>query len=80
MDARVDLRPGRRCPAAYGYSPRTLAREAEFGAEVLYVIGGLYGNLPALSKSNAWPPGGLRAAGVQRRFPLVRRRPRHVLR
>lgn len=48
MDARTDLRPGRDCPAVYGYAPRTLARDAEVRADVLYVIGGLYGNLQAL--------------------------------
>ena len=42
------MRPGRGCPAAYGYTPHALAREAEVDADVLYVIGGLYGNLPAL--------------------------------
>jgi hypothetical protein len=48
LDARADTRPGRGCPAAYSYSPRTLAREADVDADVLYVIGGLYGNLQAL--------------------------------
>jgi hypothetical protein len=40
--------PGRTCPPAYGYSPRVLARPADVSAEVLYVIGGLYGNALAL--------------------------------
>ena len=40
--------PGRRCPPEYVYTPRVFARPAEFSAEVLYVVGGLYGNLPAL--------------------------------
>ena len=48
IDARANTRPGRGCPAAYGYTPRAFAREAEVHAEVLYVIGGLYGNLQAL--------------------------------
>lgn len=39
---------GRRCPPEYGYSPRVFARPAELHADVLYVVGGLYGNLPAL--------------------------------
>lgn len=42
------LRPGRVCPADYNYSPAAFAREADFAAETLYVVGGLYGNLPAL--------------------------------
>lgn len=46
-------RPGRGCPAAYGTGPRTLARAADLDAEVLYVVGGLYGNLPALDAIEA---------------------------
>jgi len=40
--------PGRSCPPSYGYSPRVFARAADFDAEVLYVVGGLYGNALAL--------------------------------
>lgn len=40
--------PGRTCPPTYGYSPRVLARPADLRTEVLYVIGGLYGNALAL--------------------------------
>jgi hypothetical protein len=40
--------PGRSCPPAYGYSPRALARPADLATEVLYVVGGLYGNVAAL--------------------------------
>jgi len=40
--------PGRTCPPSYGYSPRVLARRADVSADVLYVIGGLYGNALAL--------------------------------
>jgi hypothetical protein len=40
--------PGRACPPAYGYSPSVFARAPDLAAEVLYVVGGLYGNLPAL--------------------------------
>jgi hypothetical protein len=40
--------PGRTCPPSYGYSPRALARPADVSADVLYVIGGLYGNALAL--------------------------------
>ncbi len=42
--------PGRSCPPHYGYSPRVFAREPDFGAETLYVIGGLYGNALALDE------------------------------
>jgi hypothetical protein len=42
------MQPGRSCPLHYRYSPHTLARTADFQAETLYVIGGLYGNVPAL--------------------------------
>ena len=45
---------GRSCPPSYGYSPRVLARAAEIDAEVLYVIGGLYGNLLALSLASVY--------------------------
>ena len=41
--------PGRLCPADYSYPPRVFARAADFAAETLYVVGGLYGNLPALA-------------------------------
>ncbi len=40
--------PGRSCPLHYRYSPADFARPADFTAETLYVIGGLYGNVPAL--------------------------------
>lgn len=39
---------GRMCPADYRYSPKVFDRPAEFNAEILYVVGGLYGNLAAL--------------------------------
>lgn len=41
-------RPGRSCPLHYRYAPASLAREADFTADTLYVVGGLYGNRPAL--------------------------------
>jgi hypothetical protein len=44
----TDRRPGRYCPTGYRYAPSTLAREPEIRAETLYLVGGLYGNLPAL--------------------------------
>jgi hypothetical protein len=39
---------GRNCPLDYGYSAALLDRPAEISADVLYVVGGLYGNLAAL--------------------------------
>jgi hypothetical protein len=42
--------PGRACPPHYGYSQRVFAREPDFGADTLYVIGGLYGNALALDE------------------------------
>jgi hypothetical protein len=46
----VTSRPGRTCPASYGYSPSELARGPALEAETLYVVGGLYGNGPALEE------------------------------
>lgn len=43
-----DSRPGRSCPLSYRYSPGSLARAPELVADTLYVVGGLYGNRPAL--------------------------------
>jgi hypothetical protein len=43
MDAR-----GRACPLAYRYRPEALAQPPSLEADSLYVVGGLYGNLPAL--------------------------------
>lgn len=42
------MQPGRSCPLHYRYAPSVFARAADFHAETLYVIGGLYGNVPAL--------------------------------
>jgi hypothetical protein len=41
---------GRMCPTDYRYSPTLLDRPPDFTAEILYVVGGLYGNLAALKK------------------------------
>ncbi len=43
------LAAGRICPVDYTYSPSVFARAPDFSAEVLYVAGGLYGNLAALA-------------------------------
>ena len=40
--------PGRSCPLHYRYAPQAFARTPDFYAATLYVIGGLYGNVPAL--------------------------------
>lgn len=45
--------PGRVCPLRYRYGPETIAVAPERHAETLYVIGGLYGNLQALSAAQA---------------------------
>lgn len=42
------MQPGRNCPLSYRYSPQVFARAPEIRADTLYVIGGLYGNVPAL--------------------------------
>ena len=39
---------GRICPRDYAYAPSAFARAADFTADTLYVVGGLYGNLAAL--------------------------------
>ncbi len=44
----VLAQPGRNCPLHYRYAPHDFARPPDFHATTLYVIGGLYGNAPAL--------------------------------
>ncbi len=44
----VSAAAGRSCPLHYRYAPSSFARAAEAACEVLYVVGGLYGNEPAL--------------------------------
>lgn len=46
----ADGAPGRGCPTAYRYAPRSLDREPELRAGTLYVVGGLYGNVEALAE------------------------------
>lgn len=45
--------PGRVCPTRYRYGPGAIAAAPERPAEFLYVIGGLYGNVPALDAIEA---------------------------
>jgi hypothetical protein len=44
---------GRMCPRDYRYAASVFDRPAEFAAEVVYVVGGLYGNLAALDAVEA---------------------------
>jgi hypothetical protein len=44
------LAAGRTCPTDYRYFPTILDRAPDFSADILYVVGGLYGNLAALKK------------------------------
>lgn len=43
-------RPGRWCPPTYGLGPRAFADVLRHEAEVVYVVGGLYGNWFALAR------------------------------
>ena len=52
-NAAALLPAGRVCPIDYTYAPSVFARTADFAAETLYVVGGLYGNLPALDAITA---------------------------
>jgi hypothetical protein len=45
----MEERPGRSCPLHYRYAPTVFATPAEVVCEVLYVVGGLYGNELALN-------------------------------
>lgn len=56
--------PGRTCPPHYGYAPRVFAREPDFSADTLYVIGGLYGNVLALDEIESM-------AGMERSTPRL---------
>ena len=51
---------GRTCPLRYRYGAASIAAAPERQAEILYVVGGLYGNLPALDAVE-------RMAGAERR-------------
>ena len=45
-----DLRPGRACPLHYRSSPDSLAALPALHCDTLYVVGGVYGNRPALRR------------------------------
>ena len=45
--------PGRSCPLRYRYGAAAIARAPQRAADVLYVVGGLYGNLAALDALDA---------------------------
>jgi len=47
-ELRHPMTPGRSCPLHYRYAPSAFERAADLHAETIYVIGGLYGNVPAL--------------------------------
>src|SRR5450759_2820612 len=49
----TDALPGRSCRLSYRYSPAVFNRPADLETETLYVIGGLYGNVPALDAIDA---------------------------
>lgn len=49
----MNMQPGRTCPLRYRYGAEAIARLPAVEAETLYVIGGLYGNLPALNAVEA---------------------------
>jgi predicted phosphodiesterase len=42
--------PGRNCPLSYRYRPEVFARDAELGADTVWIAGGLYGNPFALER------------------------------
>ena len=49
----MSAQPGRTCPLRYRYGAAALASAPEKRAETLYVVGGLYGNRPALEAVEA---------------------------
>jgi hypothetical protein len=51
--SHADDTPGRVCPLRYRYGAQAIARAHTREAETLYVIGGLYGNVPALDAIEA---------------------------
>ncbi len=55
--------PGRVCPLRYRYGPQAIARADVREADTLYVVGGLYGNVPALDAIEAMARAESRAEG-----------------
>ena len=55
--------PGRVCPLRYRYGPHAIARADVREADTLYVVGGLYGNVPALDAIEAMARAETRAQG-----------------
>lgn len=55
---------GRNCPLHYRYPPAALAVPAAIAADTLYVVGGLYGNRPALEAL-------FRLAALERETPAI---------
>ncbi len=51
--AETSTAPGRVCPLRYRYGARAIATLPARHAETLYVVGGLYGNVPALDTVDA---------------------------
>ena len=49
----IDDAPGRSCPIGYRYAPARLATTVAVACDALYVVGGLYGNEPALDAVEA---------------------------
>ncbi len=49
----IAAKPGRSCPLRYRYGPSAIANAPERTARTLYIVGGLYGNLPALDAVEA---------------------------
>lgn len=56
--------PGRVCPLRYCYGPTAIAAAPEREARTLYVIGGLYGNIPALDAVESM-------AGIEASDPIL---------
>jgi hypothetical protein len=48
-DDTAAIEPGRVCPLRYRYGPGAIARAPTRTVQTLYVVGGLYGNVPALN-------------------------------
>lgn len=49
-DTLESTTPGRVCPLRYRYGAEAITRAPERRADSLYVVGGLYGNVPALDE------------------------------